>query len=337
MRQSPRGMPREAGVWKRMVADVRELVGRMWPDSGLSRFGRVFHDTSEFMDIGLGDVMVLEGLHYLVLKDESERRFGIEDPKFWVKRCRLLETGERRIVKLVFHETFTATVGRFQIPCYRSPLKEARILDLVRGDPRFMQGFSVEDSKGNNVRVIEYVEGRRLDSEVEDIEADHETYFRKSFPAILAGFVGACEAIGFLHSRGEKHGDIRRDHLYAPRDGGPYCWIDFDYAFDFHENPFGWDLFGLGNILAFLTGKGEWTPLSIAEHGLAEDLREPLRQEDFGIIFRNRLFNLRKLFPYIPARLNRVILHFSQGAGVFYESVDELLGELRPCLTEIGA
>ncbi len=320
-----------------MSENVRELVERMWPDGGMSRFGDIFHDTSEFMRIGHGDVMALGGLHYLVLKDESERRFGMEDPKFWVKRCRVLETGERRIVKLVFHETFTANIGRFQIPCYRSPLKEARILELVRGDPRFMQGFSLDDAKGNNVRVLEYVDGRRLDQEVEDIEADHETYFRRSFPAILASFIEACEAIGHLHGQGEKHGDIRRDHLYVQRGAGPYCWIDFDYAFDFYENPFGWDLFGLGNILAFLTGKGEWTPLSIAEHGLAEGIREPLRQEDFGIIFRNRLFNLRKLFPYIPERLNRVILHFSQGSGVSYESVDEMLGDLRPCLAELDA
>lgn len=320
-----------------MSENVRDLVERLWPDGGMSRFGDIFHDTSEFMRIGHGDVMALGGLHYLVLKDESERRFGMEDPKFWVKRCRVLETGERRIVKLVFHETFTANIGRFQIPCYRSPLKEARILELVRGDPRFMQGFSLNDAKGNTVRVLEYVDGRRLDQEVEDIEADHETYFRRHFPAILAGFVGACEAIGHLHAHGEKHGDIRRDHLYVQRAAGPYCWIDFDYAFDFHENPFGWDLFGLGNILAFLAGKGEWTPLSIAEHGLADSLSEPLHQEDFGIIFRNRLFNLRKLFPYIPERLNRVILHFSMGAGVFYESVDEMLGDLRPCLAELEA
>lgn len=320
-----------------MAEDVRELVTRMLPDSGVSRFGRVFHDTSEFMDIGHGDVMLLGGQHYLVFKDESERRFGMEDPKFWVKRCRVLETGQRRIVKLVFHEKFTATVGSFKIPCYRSPIKEARILDLVRGDKRFMQGISLEDAAGNNVRVLEYVEGRRLDSEVEAIDADHETYFRMHFPAILSGFIGACEAIDFLHRHGEKHGDIRRDHLYTLHDGDHYCWIDFDYAFEVHENPFGWDLFGLGNILAFLVGKGVYTPLDIAEQGLAERLSESLNQEDFGLVFHNRLFNLRKLFPYVPERLNRVLLHFSQGAGIFYESVGDLLGDLRPCLDELRA
>ncbi|MEG6549335.1 serine/threonine protein kinase [Desulfocurvibacter africanus] len=320
-----------------MAEDVRQLIERMWPESGISRYGRVFHDTSEFMDIGHGDVMALGGLHYLVIRDESERRFGMEDPKYWVKRCHVLETGEKRIVKLVFYETFNATVGRHQFPCYRSPIKEARILDLVREDPRFMHGFSLEDSQGNNVRVLEYVQGRRLDLQVEAMEVDHEIYFRERFPAILAGYIDACEAILFLHEHGEKHGDIRRDHLYVERGTGRYRWIDFDYAFDLRENPFGWDLFGLGNILAFLVGKGEHTPLSIAEQGLTEHIRVPLDQDDFGIIFGNRLFNLKKLFPYIPERLNRVVMHFAQGANVFYETVDELLTDLRPCLAELGA
>jgi len=318
-----------------MAGDIRKLVERLSPTSGVSRLGRILHDTTEFMDIGHGDVMALGDLHYLVLKDESERRFGMEDPKFWVKRCHVLETGERRLVKLVFHETFTSTIGKLQIPCYRSPLKEARILDLVRGDRRFMQGFSLNDSAGNNVRVLEYVEGKRLDLAVEDIDADHEEYFHQHFPTILAHFIEACEAIGFLHAHGEKHGDIRRDHLYVDRREGHHCWIDFDYAFDAHENPFGLDLFGLGNILAFLVGKGVYTPLDIAEQDLSANIREPLEQEDFGIIFRNRLFNLKKLFPYIPESLNRVILHFSQGANVFYERVDELLADLRPCLAEL--
>jgi hypothetical protein len=58
------------------------------------------------MRITGGDVIILAGEHYLVLRDEMERSFGVEDPKYWVKRCRHLESGERRILKLVFYETF---------------------------------------------------------------------------------------------------------------------------------------------------------------------------------------------------------------------------------------
>ncbi|MGQ9744603.1 MAG: hypothetical protein ACUVQV_01125 [Dissulfurimicrobium sp.] len=79
--------------------------------------------------------------------------------------------------------------------------------------------------------------------------------FFELFPEIFEKFMGACEAIAFLHSKGEKHGDIRRDHLWLEGGTGRYRWIDFDYTYDFQENPFGLDLFGLGSIFIFLVGK----------------------------------------------------------------------------------
>jgi hypothetical protein len=42
--------------------------------------------------------------------------------------------------------------------------------------------------------------------------------------------------------------------------------------------------------------------------------------------------NLRKIFPYIPEDLNRVLMHYSAASEVFYESVPELLADLEPCL-----
>jgi hypothetical protein len=43
-----------------------------------------------------------------VVADMREGRFGIDDqPKYWVKKAVELETGELRILKLVFHEEFT--------------------------------------------------------------------------------------------------------------------------------------------------------------------------------------------------------------------------------------
>jgi hypothetical protein len=39
----------------------------------------------------------------------------VEDPKYWVKRCRELETGERRIIKLVFYENFPIRLGPVEI------------------------------------------------------------------------------------------------------------------------------------------------------------------------------------------------------------------------------
>lgn len=315
-----------------MTSEIHELVRRFAPDFPLKYCGRLVEDTSEFMSIDHGDVIAIGGRHYLVLRDECERRFGMEDPKYWVKRCRELETGTRKILKLVFHEMFPLKIGEFEVRCHRSPEKEARILNLVRGDWRFMQGESLFDTKRNVVRVLDVIKGKRLDTQVEDIEADHKTYFHEYFPEIFEKFLGSCDAISFLHSRWEKHGDIRRDHLWVEYDSGRYRWIDFDYAFDFHENPWGLDIFGLGNILLFLVGKGEHTPLTLSQGSADYTTPASLEVEDFLLMWPNRLANLRKIFPYIPKELNNVLMHFAAGSYVFYDHVDEMLEELRPCL-----
>ena len=39
--------------------------------------------------------------------------------------------------------------------------------------------------------------------------------------------------------------------------------------------------------------------------------------------------NLRKLFPYVPERLNRILLHFSESAEIGYDSVAEFVGDMR--------
>ncbi|MBN2140234.1 MAG: serine/threonine protein kinase [Desulfovibrionaceae bacterium] len=318
-----------------MSEEVRNLVHKHMPDFPASRCGRLFTDTTPFMDISYGDVIVLGGLHYLVLRDEQERRFGMEDPKFWVKRCHQLETGERKILKLVFYENFPMNIGGFKIQCYRSPHKEARILNLVKGDERFMQGISAKDAAGNVVRVLDVVLGKRLDSVVEELELDHRTYFHEVFPGILAKYLEAVEAIGFLHANWEKHGDIRRDHLWVEYGTGRYRWIDFDYTFEFQENPFGLDLFGLGNILLFLVGKGSVTLQNAADEAGIEAAAR-ITPADLSLIIGNRVVNLGKLFSYLPEELNRVLLHFSAGAEVFYDSVDELMADLGPCLDLVG-
>ncbi|MFK4764115.1 serine/threonine protein kinase [Desulfobaculum sp. SPO524] len=315
-----------------MSQEVRDLVRQFMPDFPLARCGKLYTDTTEFMDISYGDVMLLGGLHYMVLKEEVERRYGLEDPKYWVKRCRVLETGERRIAKLVFHENFPLRIGAMEVRCFRSPEKEARILNLVRGDRRFMQGQPLHDSKGNIVRLLEIVHGRRLDSIVDGLEVGHREYFFQHLPGLLEKFIEAAEAIDYLHSRFEKHGDIRRDHLLIQHGSGRPCWIDFDYTFDFQENPFGLDLFGLGNILVYLVGQGDLIREVFAARGLGTPEEAGLEREDFSIVFANRVVNLRKLYPYIPEPLNNVLMHFSAGTYVFYESVEEFLAELRPCV-----
>ena len=85
---------------------------------------------------------------------------------------------------------------------------------------------------------------------------DHETYFHTALQGILRKLVRAFEAIRFLHVHGFRHGDIRNDHIMVEHGTGNYMWIDFDYDYDTSENPFGLDVFGLGNILTYAVGKG---------------------------------------------------------------------------------
>lgn len=53
---------------------------------------------------------------------------------------------------------------------------------------------------------------------------------------------------------------------------------------------------------------------------------------DLSLFFKHRIINLQKLFPYIPDELNHVLMHFAQGAEVFYETTQELLDDLEPCV-----
>jgi hypothetical protein len=279
-----------------------------------------------------GDVLILRERPYLIRHNAKEMRFGLDDePKFWVKNAIDLEDGSKKIIKLVFYEKFISNIGGFQFECFRSPKKEARILDLVKGRKNFMQGYSVEDEKGNIVRILDFIEGNPVSSYIQSLALDHEPYFHDHFPGILRHFLECIEAIRFLHERGEKHGDIRRDHILIDRSTKDYRWIDFDYNYRHRENIYGYDLFGLGNILAFLTGKGDvlLPDLKRAEPAAVDRLQ----QEDLNIVFNNRVVNLRKVFPYIPESLNQVLRHFSVGASMFYEDTSQLLEDLSEFLT----
>ncbi|CCO24782.1 hypothetical protein [Maridesulfovibrio hydrothermalis] len=318
-----------------MSSEVRELIKKHLPEYKISRFGKVYTDTTEFMNVDYSDIVKLGDEHFLVLKNEQERRFGLSDPKYWVKRCKQLENGQPKILKLVFYEKFPMNIGPFKIQCFRSPRKEARILDLVKGDMRFMQGYSLDDTAGNNVRVLDIIRGKRLDVVVHNIPVDHKTYFHEYFPEILEKYIGACEAIKFLHDNDEKHGDIRRDHLWVESGTLDYRWIDFDYAFELYENPFGLDVFGLGSILIYLVGKANITAQSMFDHKIDKEVLSRIDSGDYSVVIGNRIVNIRKIYDYIPESLNNILMHFSSSSSVFYESVDELMVDMNQCLKEI--
>ena len=299
-----------------------------------SRF-RVHTDTSDFYQVDYDDVVILNNRPYLVRHNAREGRFGIDDEvKFWVKRAIDLEDGSRKIIKLVFYERFMSRIGDIEFECFRSPGKEARILKLVNGHKNFMHGQSVQDEKNNVIRILDFIQGKTLAAHVEDMAMDHETYYYEVFPDILKNFFECVQAIRLLHENGERHGDIRRDHILIDRESGNYRWIDFDFNYRHRENIYGYDLFGLGNILVFFTGMGDI---------LLPDLRKKshpwldvLDDADLNIVFHNRVVNLRKLYPYIPESLNRVLMHFSTSANRFYERTDQLLNDLGEVRSAIG-
>jgi len=298
--------------------------------------GRLFTDTTEFFSIDYGDVIQIGEKRYKVTGYERERRFGMEDPKFWVKRAIDSDTGEKKILKLSFLESFETNFGNVSVRCFRNPKKEADILKLVRNNPSFMHGTAHRDEKDNIVRILDIVPGPNFLNYIDSLRMAYETYFTKALPDILKKLIKAFEAIRFLHIHGFKHGDIRNDHIIVDRNTGNYVWIDFDYDYEVSENPFGLDVFGLGNILINAIGKGFHNINMILDDTKTYgDLKDRLEPGDFSIIHKRRFINLRKLYPDIPKPLNDILMHFSQSAGIYYEFAEEIIEDLNRCLYSI--
>lgn len=297
---------------------------------------KVFEDTTQFSKIDSNDVMILAGSPYLVLRNEMEKGFGLDDdPKFWVKRVIDLADNSKKIVKLVFYERFKQTLGDIVVEFYRSPIKEAKVLEVVPGNRYFMQGKAVHDANGNNVRIIDFINGPSLNMQLGNTPGNHRDYFENRLPEILPGLLNCLEALGYLHQNGFVHGDVRWDHIFWDRDNHDFRWIDFDYNYQSPQNPYGADLFGLGKILASVIGRKTLLYYDLKTNPDFQHVLEDLYQEDFSLLDQNRFINLKKLFPYIPDELNNVILNFSGYASDFYLSVNELIDDLRKALRTV--
>jgi hypothetical protein len=326
-------MPAKSGGFteKELLRMIRRWISR----DRVPRTVRV-KDTADFFRVDYDDVVVLNEVPYLVRNNEREGRFGLEDEqKFWVKRAVNLLNGEVKILKWVFKERFDARIGSLVFECVRSPQKEARILELVRGRPEFMQGETVIDSSGNQLRILDYIRGKTLGQLVMEMGKDHERFFYQDYPGLLDEFIQIVGAIRFLHENNEKHGDIRRDHIIKDDRTGRYRWIDFDFNYRHGESRFGFDLFGLGNVLLFVTGKGDITTYRLLQE--QPEVLDRLNEDDLNIVFHNRVNNLKKIFPYIPEKLNRVLMHFSLNSPVYYDETGELLQDLGEAREELPA
>ncbi len=306
---------------------IEELTGRP-PKSPV----KIVTDTTEFMNIWRGHVVRLADRFFLVVGDMKEGRFGIDDqPKFWVKKAIDLESGEEKILKLAFHEEFAIRIGLLRLRCYRDPLKESRLLDSVRGDPRFMQGWTAADECGNPVRVVDFIRGRDLYRYLQDLPMDHRTYFDTVLPGILRQLVGAFEAIAKIHQCGFHHGDIRNDHILIDAQTNELRWIDYDFCQDIPD----FDVWSLGNVLLYVVGKGEHTFHEVSTGRLQLVPGIELTRHDASAFFKHRIINLAKLFPWIPPELTDILMHFSYETQVFYETVEQLLDDLRPAVESL--
>jgi hypothetical protein len=283
-------------------------------------------DTTDFMAIDRDQLIELEGEVFLITGTEREKRFGLtEEPKPWVKRGVSRASGEVHILKLVFAEVFKVQIGAQTFRCARSAEKEARVLELVRGDSRFMQGQGLRDARGNLVRVLDFIRGQDLYTHLATLDLPHQEYFSRHLPAVLDRIIGSLAAIQRLHEAGLCHGDIRNDHIFVETGSGEYRWIDFDLD----QERAAFAVWSVGNILHFVVGKGA-TRIS---QTLARrpDLVGLLRHEDAALFFPYRLQNLGKLYPYLPPCLNDVLLRFAVGDTTRYDTVAQVVDDLEGC------
>jgi hypothetical protein len=314
--------------------DLQQMAARWLEPHRVPQRFRIQTDTTDFFRVDFDDVVILDDRPFLIRHNLKESRYGLdEDIKYWVKSAVDLTDGRRKIIKLVFFEKFVTKIAGLEFECFRSPAKEARILALVSDLKNFMHGYSAEDEKGNIIRILNFIKGKSLARYVTDLIGDHQTYFLRHFPALLDRFIESVQAIRFLHENDEKHGDVRRDHILIDQECGDFRWIDFDYNYRYLDNPYAYDLFGLGNILIFLAGKGDVLVSELQKQN--NTCLSALRDDDLNIVFNNRVANLKKIYPYIPKSMNQVLLQFSKGAHLFYDDAEQLLDELEEAKEEI--
>lgn len=316
--------------WSRFPDHILPQMKKHPALRSLRRQPRIFSDTSDFTNIDYGDLINIDNRYLLITGYTREGRFGIDEQiKQWVPKVYDLENGQRYIVKLVFHEKYNMRLGELEITCYRNPEKEAQVIELTTGNSAFMQGYSTLDEIGNLVRILDIVNGKRLDKVVSNLGDNHQDYFENHLPGLLERFLISIEAIGILHNHGLKHGDIRRDHIFVDRDDSSFCWIDFDYDFYLPERPFALDILGLGSVLLYLMGQDTFRIKAVLKDpNFGERIFNTLTPDDMALLSQDRIFNLKKIYPYIPDPLNDILLHFSMGTRVMYDEVGEFYDDL---------
>lgn len=294
---------------------------------------RIFENTANVFNIVSGDVLRLAGDDFYVFGDAKEGRFGLDDePKPWVKYVFDLSSGDKKVIKLVFDESFSTRVGLFLIKAKRSAQKEADFLDAVQGHPHFMQGVSLWDKGRNLVRIINLIRGKSLFNHILEIKLNHAAYYHEVFPSILKNLIICIDGMRFVSNTGLHHGDIRNDHILIESKTGIYKWIDFDYSVTHSD----FDLWSIGNLIIFAAAGGLLLHRDIAEHPEKYPLcSQQITPDDCSLYHRYRVANVKKVYPYISTKLNQFCLRYAQGTLSLFESYDHLLDELTDIQNDI--
>lgn len=319
------------------VASESELMDRitLYTGRSIQKPPVVVSDTTNYMIIQPGMVLQLGDNHYYIKSEATEGRFGLDDqPKMWVKYAIDLAQGNKKVVKLPFYEDYSARIGPFLIKAFRSPEKESDVLAAVHDHPYFMHGETIVDEKGNKVRVIDQLKGVSLYHYLLNLEMDHEAYFFEVMPQVMARLLEAVDAIGFMIKNGLQHGDIRSDHIIVESETGLFKWIDFDYQVSHSD----FDLWSLGNVISSVVGKGSLNYHDVLRFkgrypGLTKGVE--IGADDCLMVNTYQIANMAKLFPYVPEKLNRILINFSVGTEFFYEEFDVMYDHLREAYEEL--
>jgi hypothetical protein len=140
------------------------------------------------------------------------------------------------------------------------------------------------------------------------------------------------DAINLLHDNDLCHGDIRNDHILIDQETGVYRWIDFDLTQDFSD----FDIWSLGNVLLFCAGMGTRTYHEVLRSAdFSDATKNSLTSDDASAFYEHRIMNLKKLYPYIPAHLTNILLHFTVNTTTFYESVSQITADMGEALADL--
>jgi serine/threonine protein kinase len=319
-------------------SDIRDMLVKVVDLNKVPKKLRIIYNTTEFFHLDYDDILILQDRPYFIRNCCKEGRFGIgEQDKYWVRRAIDLSSGQLKIIKMVYHENFNIKIGNVSIDFVRSPRKEGRVLNKVKGHQNFMQGITLIDDAGNIIRVADFIVGKSWHEIIPGLGKDHKDYYYNYFPQVLSEFIELITAMGFLHSHGELHGDIRVDHILKEATSGINKWIDFDYSYMMHgESHFGFDLFGILDVLVYLVGRGHVTLHNLSQLLRGADLKTlDLYQDDLNVFVKGRIVNLRKVYPYISERLNSILLHVSIGHDDFYDSTGQIVHDLKEVLIDL--